>query len=935
MAGGSEILGSDDDICRLLLGKGLIARDKLEKLVRERRMMASQGAILPPLVPSMTLRGLITSPEKLNELQAATTALATCGGCGHFHTILYHVPGSAHVCVKCKTALRPRTVASTSSADPEASLAGGGVLSDDESLLDMGAVKARPAPKPAAPPPSPQESLMGVLPGAGETLLGFGTPAAKAPPPAAPPPPPSPQESLMGLPPGGGETLLDMGSGKTFIPPKLEETRNSTTKTSETRNDETKTLTPDPDPPRLEPTIVVQTASGQIEPTLIADTTPKTKSGSAHGNDPRAMEVTPRSGSAGARSITPTKAAPKEVQEAAKDAKHIFGKYVLTKELGRGGAGVVYKAWDTTLAQYVALKFIRDQELEDSSSGSGSGSQAVADFQKEARMSAKLRHPNIIRIYELGCMSNRYYLSMDYIEGGSLFEVIHDGKDRNTDTTFHKDPKKFLNMFRTIAEAVDSAHTHNPPVIHRDLKPHNVLVDKSGVPFVVDFGLAKEVEMSTDANTMTGVVKGTPSYMAPEQAEGRNKEVDHRTDVYSLGAILYELLTGRPPFQGGSVREVLNSICTKLPDRPNEAIAKSLIEKPDGANRPKSVPKPLETICMKALEKASADRYQSAKDLAEDLRRFLNDEDILAQEPSLYRRIRRGLRQHPLLSAAAAALILCSVAVGAVLKFAPRTDRTAIVQIENAAEEHLKANNWAAMKADAENLRRLDKSHPLADRIEKKLAEHAADLARRRQTWTSGLSKLASGSIPAVLDELRAPFREAGELREEFIDPLDRAIYEMQASAEEQARTLIGSGRREEWLDPTLKATARALRERMGQILDLAKDPDFPFKASAQLAALRTGLDPILAYEGLWDFRVNVAPFARVVLRRGDQVVADEWTPLGLRELEVAGAYTVQLSWPAADKADKTVTLDLKELKHRGMVVLTGDITQAKVQVER
>ncbi len=986
MAGSVELQGSDDDLCRLLLGKGLASRDKLESLVRERRMLASGGAVLPPLLQALSAQGLVASGA-IDRLRAQTQAFATCEGCRTFHTIFFHLPGSAHKCSKCSLPLRARAVAAPTTSTPEAeeSLAGASLLGGDETLLDMptqkkpAAVVKPPAeaakldvgltpppmrkdePKPATPaaakakddetkviglsqaqepesvvglpkgrdetsllnlsdrvpkgPASPQESLMGVLPDAGETMLGMGDVAKKTP---APPPSAKPPVKMPALPRDPHDTAATIVIGSQ----------------SETKLDPTLIMGATSES-KIEPTLMMPAADGtKIDPTLIAGITPRTKSDTVNRTDPRGLDVTPRTASGGQRSFTPTKAAPKDVQDAAKDPARIFGKYVLVKELGRGGAGVVYLAWDTTLAQYVALKFIRDQEVEDGSSSTGS-SQAVADFQKEARMSAKLRHPNIIRIYELGCMSNRYYLSMDYIEGGSLFEVIHDGKERNTDSVFHKDPKKYLAMFRLICEAVDSAHKHDPPVIHRDIKPHNVLVDKRGVPYVVDFGLAKEVEMSTSANTMTGVVKGTPSYMAPEQAEGRNKDVDARTDVYSLGAILYELLTGRPPFSGGSVREVLNAICTVLPDRPNEAITKALIEKPDGANRPRPVAKPLETICMKALEKALPDRYQSAKELADDVGRFLNDEDILAQEPSLYRRLRRAMRQHPLVTGAIAAVLLCGIAIGAVLKYAPKTDNTARLQLEAAAEEHLKASDWATMKGDAENLRRLDAKHPLAAKIEKALAAHAADQDARRRAWAAGIGRLAAGSLPAVLEELRKPFREAGDLKAEFADPLERTLFEIQAATENQARDLIGAGPREEWLDAKVKDAARACRDRLNHLLALASDADFSFKPSAQIAPLRTGLEPLLAYEGLWDLRVNVAPFARVILKRGDKVVAEEWTPVGLRGLEVKDGYKIELAWPTTAKPAKAVALDVKDLKHGAKLVLSGDMSKSDVRLEK
>lgn len=883
MAEAIEIDGGEDALCRALLARKIVPRELLERLIRERRAREAAGQPCAPLARELVEAGQLGAAT-LDALRAETQAFATCDACKAFHRVSFHQPGVAYACAKCSAPLRPRAV---SSGGADESLAGTTLLGGDETMLDLNPMPPKPA---EISPPSVSTPLLPV--GDETTMLGMSAlgprrnPATEIlkpqePKPPEPPPAPAPLEPT-----------IKMGSQ---------------TETAGT-------------------IIVPSSAPAALEPTLkAADVTPHTKN---------PLDATPRTGSGGARSFVPTKAAPKEVQEAAKDAQRVFGKYVLVKELGRGGAGVVYKAWDTLLAQYVALKFIRDQDMSDTGSGSGS-SQAVADFQREARMSAKLRHPNIIRIYELGCMSDRYYLAMDYIEGGSLFEVIHDGKERNTDTVFPKDPRKYLGIMRKIAEAVHAAHSNNPPVIHRDLKPHNVLVDKAGVPYVVDFGLAKEVELSTSHHTMTGVVKGTPSYMAPEQAEGRNKEVDARTDIYSLGAILYEMLTGRPPFSGGSVREVLNAICNKLPDRPNEAVTASLIEKPDGPNRPRPVPKPLETICMKALEKASADRYQTAQEMADDLGRFLNDEDIMAQEPGLVRRVRRKLRQHPLLTGTGVAALLCAGVIYGALRLMPRADTSAVDQFVNAAEEHLKTNNWAALKTDAENLRRVDPKHPLIARLEKADADHAADLARRRAQWKAELAKLPAGELGAAIEALRPPFRAAGELQKEFGDQLQRSLLEIQDGAENEAREIIGAGPRVEWLDAKLKTAALASQTKIARLLALATDVDFPFKPAPGLANLKSGLDPVVGYEGLWDLRVNVAPYARVRIRRGAAVVAEEWTPLGVRGLEVADDYTLELLWPAADKPDQRHALPLKDLKHGASITVTGDMARAALRVER
>src|SRR6185503_3936718 len=219
----------------------------------------------------------------------------------------------------------------------------------------------------------------------------------------------------------------------------------------------------------------------------------------------------------------------KEVLEKASNPKNLFGKHVLVAELGSGATGTVVKAWDTYLSRHVALKFLH------ATAPAGiemDANERVQEFLREARIAARLRHPNIVRIHDVDCREGRYYISMDFIGGGTLAERIHGPAQTRGTTRFYKDPNQLLIFLRTIALAVHHAHGQKPPVVHRDLKPQNVLIDGLGHPCVADFGPANEIQLGSGADA--GGIRGTPSYMAPEQALGLTGDIDARTDVYSL-----------------------------------------------------------------------------------------------------------------------------------------------------------------------------------------------------------------------------------------------------------------------------------------------------------------------------------------------------------------------------------------------------------------
>jgi serine/threonine-protein kinase len=300
-----------------------------------------------------------------------------------------------------------------------------------------------------------------------------------------------------------------------------------------------------------------------------------------------------------------------------------FGKYDLLGELGRGGMGVVYKARQRDLNRIVALKMILASEL--------ASSEEVARFQSEARAAARLRHRNIVGIFEVGEEQGRHYFAMDYIEGTSLSAVI---------ARRPLAPEQSARWMAAIATAVD--HLHSQGLIHRDLKPSNILIDADGEPMVTDFGLAKVFDTDSGA-TRTGAILGTPSYMSPEQASGRNSLVGVRSDVYSLGAVLYEMLSGRPPFREENPLDTLVQVLEGEPTALRQLV--------------KTIPLPLERICFKCLEKDPARRYASAAELAADLNRYLQGETVEAQASGAYQVLQRWVRRQPGLACRLAVLL--------------------------------------------------------------------------------------------------------------------------------------------------------------------------------------------------------------------------------------------------------------------------------------
>ncbi|MBI2932739.1 MAG: protein kinase [Planctomycetes bacterium] len=296
---------------------------------------------------------------------------------------------------------------------------------------------------------------------------------------------------------------------------------------------------------------------------------------------------------------------PAEVEAAARKSGNRFGKYIIVSELGAGGIGVVHKAWDTFLGQFVALK-----------RPTRTTPNQLQSLIKEARSLVLLRHANIVSVYDIGQIDGQLYMSMEYIEGRTLAEELRMALGRGEVSPLYDDPPRFLRFLRDVAHALQYAHSLPSPFVHCDLKPSNILIDHHDRAVVVDFGLAHKMRSFQDPEAG---VSGTPSYMAPEQASGRLEDIDARTDVYGLGAILYELLTGRPPFIG-SVQSVLSKAIMEQPDPPSVVNT----GRPGEFVRPMPrIPRTLEELCLKCLEKDRVKRWQTAGDVAEALERIL------------------------------------------------------------------------------------------------------------------------------------------------------------------------------------------------------------------------------------------------------------------------------------------------------------------------
>src|SRR5262245_43795642 len=309
-----------------------------------------------------------------------------------------------------------------------------------------------------------------------------------------------------------------------------------------------------------------------------------------------------------------------------------FGRYELLEEIAQGGMGVVYRARDTALNRAVALKMIL--------AGQFASEREVKRFRAEAEAAARLDHPNIVPIYEVGEQDGRPFYSMKFMEGGTLTE-------RLAASQTPLDSRQTAALLVKLARAVH--HAHQRAILHRDLKPGNILLDAQGEPHVSDFGLAKCLD-SAEGLTLSGAMLGSPSYMSPEQAAGKTERLTTASDTYSLGALLYQLLTGSPPFEAATPLATMKRVMEEEPRKPS-------------ALNP-AVDRDLETVCLKCLEKDPQRRYASAESLADDVERWLRHEPIRARPSAPAERLGKWIRRNP---GPAALLLISSLAIFAFL----------------------------------------------------------------------------------------------------------------------------------------------------------------------------------------------------------------------------------------------------------------------------
>lgn len=444
-----------------------------------------------------------------------------------------------------------------------------------------------------------------------------------------------------------------------------------------------------------------------------------------------------------------------------------IGEYELLQKIGEGGMGVVYLARQTTVDRTVALKVIRPDRLE---LAAGSSSESVIErFRTEAKASAKLQHDNIVTIYEVGESAGRHYFSMRLVSGESLADLLRDRPLEN---------RRTARYVRGIASGI--AHAHQCGILHRDLKPQNVLVDSAADrPLITDFGLAKFTQHDSEL-TRHGEVVGTPAYMSPEQAKD-SARVTELADVYAIGATMYHLLTGRPPFQAASPLDTLNQVLTTEPIAPRRL--NPIIDKD------------LETICLKCLQKSPPSRYESASEVMEELDRYLDGKPIQARPIGPVTRLARWCRRKPLLATLAVTTTLLLIATLVSLTYAWVSTSRAGVKSELSFRLGLSTVNEFFTRASEEILLDQPGLQPYRRQMLQSALTFYQEFLRRR------------GDDPELREEVARTYLRIGVITKELGSPEAAVPYFRTAIELQQAiDSPTSSAAKLEWLSDTWTA---------------------------------------------------------------------------------------------------------------------------------
>src|SRR5579862_1454721 len=553
------------------------------------------------------------------------------------------------------------------------------------------------------------------------------------------------------------------------------------------------------------------------------------------------------------------------------DPSKQLGSYILVKQIGKGGMGAVWKAWDKRLTRWLAIKFLLVSEEED-----------VARFQREAKLAARLRHPNIAPIYEVGEApatqageQTRHYLVMEYIDGQTMASATA------------LPVQEVLDLFMKVAQGLEAAHKAG--VVHRDLKPANIMLTSDKWPYIMDFGLAKAIQGESSLS-VSGAVMGTPAYMPPEQAQGQLDKIDAQSDVYSLGATMYAVLCKKQPFTGQTPMEILMKVCKDEPPPLKSHV-------PEMADE-------VEKIVLKAMAKEKSDRYASSQALADDLKRYLSNQEIEAKGPSSLKMAAKSVKRNvwPLIVG-----VIVLVAGGVIAFLATRKQPEVVISTPPPPPPPVVVT-----------------TPPVEDTSGKKAAEWYTAWIKLTESLDYDDWKAGDGGLVDRVNKQLLTLKTDAPLRQpDVYDWFDRQITKAETTL---SRVVAGGGEEK-------RGAAARMVAWFDMIQGAAKGVDFLKRQVDSVGKSRAEAARIANYKGSFTLKIFIGPYAEVtkVTRNGKDVpISQRVTPLLLGGLEI-GDFEIELSHPQLGK--KVVTIPEKQLKDGKGYQISGRFQDAKLRV--